>query len=369
MSIVRPDVQIMRSPPPVQLPLSSVLQDLVSNVQIQSPFLLHHPHYLPSEFPPEIVVRLQQLPEDLQHQYLSWRLRNFLHNIYFSGDQIVNTPADDSAASLPPPLDLKNNTKRGLNLEFYEQLHNGNRGEGYFDVGWCVLRQEHNGSLAMRKQNLTLHIEPHRHLRPSEQFATVGDRVAIHLPRNCLEVGFYIAVGNAGLPPENSSMVEIYFNFNAVGAIAFMGSLTPQLNAMQIPFSFKVADDPSEYGRYNSGTLRVESIHYESVRQVLQTLYQEECLQFRSTVPLFTKFLAPGLGLAESPEGELAAAKDFGLHRCQLIANALLAAWDNGDNSPESRMDAIHQQFSQCGIAWQHPYLNPNSEDIYTLLN
>jgi hypothetical protein len=327
--------------------------------------VIHHPNYLPSEFPPEIVVRLQQLPADLQRKYLSWRLRNFLYNIYFSGDQLVNAPANASSASLPPPLDLQNNTMGGLNLEFYEQLHNGNRGEGYFDAGWWVLRQERNGSLAVRKNNLTLHIERHHHLRPSEQWATVGDRVAIHLPRNCLETGLYIAVGNAGPAPDQGSTVEIYFNFNAVAAIAVMVNLTSQLNGMSIPFSFKVADDPSAYGRYNSGTLRLESIYYESVRRVLQPLYQEECSQFGRIVPLFTKFLAPGLGLAESPGRELAGPKDFGWHRCQLLANALLSAEDNGDNSPEGRMDAIHQHFSRLGIAWQRPYLNANSEDIY----
>jgi HopA1 effector protein family len=375
----------MRSPNPVQnQPLSSAseqwltaLQDIVGNVQIQSQFLIRHPNYIPLEVPVDLVARFQQLPADRQRKYLSWRLRNFLHDIYFSGEQPANPTLESNSANLPPSLDLKNNTMRGLNLEFYEQLHSSNCSEGYFDAGWCVLRQERNGSLAVQKQGLTLHIERQRHLLPSEQSAIVGDRVAIRLPRNRLETGSYIAVGNSGLVPDDCSAVEIYFNVDAAGAIALMDSLTQQLNAMPIPFSFKVPADPAEYGHYNSGTLRVDPIHYESVRQVLQTLYQEARFSsrevtpryFGSSVPLFTKVLAPGLGLAESPEGKFADPKDFGLNRCQLVANALLAAWDNGDDLPESRLNLIHQHFSQLGIKWQHPYLNAGSADIYTPLN
>ena len=371
----------MRSPNPVKhQPLtvaseqwSSALQDLVSNVQIHSQFLISHPNYLPLEVPVDLVARFQQLPATLQRKYQSWQLRNFLYEIYFSGTRPVNLGLDANATTNSPSnLDLKNNVTRGLSLEFYEQLHNGNCGNGYFDAGWQVLRQESDGSLAVQKQNLTLHIECDRHLQPSEQSATVGDTVAIRLPRNCLEAEFYIAVGNVGLPSDNRLPVEIYFNVDGTGAIALMRHLTQHLNAIPIPFCFKVPSSPSAYKCYNSSTLRIESMHYERVRQLLQSLYREvqfSCgkampVHFDGAVPLFTKYLAPELRLAESPTGT-PLSKDFGLNRCQVVANVLLEAWDEGDQSPEGRMEAIHQHFSQHGIAWQHPYLNANSEDIY----
>jgi hypothetical protein len=378
---------MMRSPNPVknqpQISASeqwlSALQDLVSQVQIHSQFLICHPDYIPLEVPVDLIGRFQQLPAALQRKYQSWQLRNFLYDIYFSGTKPVNLTLDANAANSPPSLehtlDLKNNKMRGLNLEFYEQLHNENSGNGYFDSEWCVLRQESDGSLAVQKQNLTVHIERDRHLQPSEQLATVGDMVAIHLPRNCLEAGLYIAVSNAGLPSDQCLPVEIYFNVDAPGAIALMQHLTQHLNAMSIAFCFKVPSSLSAYRCYNSSTLRIESRHYERVRQLLQSLDREVQFsagktipeQFERSVPLFTKYLAPQLQLAESPAGTLANhPKDFGLNRCQVVANALLAAWDNGDQSPEGRIEAIQQHFSQHGIAWQSPYLNANSEDIYT---
>jgi len=40
-----------------------------------------------------------------------------------------------------------------------------------------------------------------------------------------------------------------------------------------------------------------------------------------------------------------------------------------GDGSPEGLMASILQQFSLLGIKLQRPYLNADSEDIYTPLD
>jgi len=58
-----------------------------------------------------------------------------------------------------------------------------------------------------------------------------------------------------------------------------------------------------------------------------------------------------------------------GMNRCRIVANGLLEAWHNGDDSPEGRMNAILQQISLFATDLQRPYLNANSEDVYTLLD
>ncbi|NET15569.1 MAG: hypothetical protein F6K08_23405, partial [Okeania sp. SIO1H6] len=60
--------------------------------------------------------------------------------------------------------------------------------------------------------------------------------------------------------------------------------------------------------------------------------------------------------------------ESFGMNRCQIIANGLLTAWQQGDNSTEGKIKAILEQFSLLGIDLQRPYLNANSEDIYRKL-
>ncbi|NJM64165.1 MAG: hypothetical protein HC851_00130 [Acaryochloris sp. RU_4_1] len=366
----------MLNPPSTQLPdpcfqqLLDVSADIVNYVQIQANFCITHPHYPPLELAAEVIARLQQLPMTLQQKYLNLQLRNFLYDIYFTSEQRMNTA---TAADSPLDCPLENNRTRGLDLEFYQRLHNSNSGKGFFDSGWFVLTEERDRTLAVKKQGLTLHIDRDRHLHLAQQSASMGDWVAIRMPSNRVEAGFYVAVGNAGFiddcdQNDRSERVEIFFNLSPEGAIALMQAITQQLNNIDIPFTFRALSDPANYGRSDAGVLCFDQNNYEVVRQVLQTVYPENQLHFQPSTPLFTKLLAPGLGLAESPTDELMTPTSFGMNRCQIVANGLLAAWQTG-NSPADRMNAIRQQFSQLGLDWYRPYLNPDAQDIYTPLD
>ncbi|MEA5626812.1 T3SS effector HopA1 family protein [Nostoc sp. UHCC 0251] len=341
------------------------LQDIANHVQIQSNFCISHPAYKPFEISTEVVTRFQRIPSDLQNKYLSLQLQSFLYGIYYNGSMQAALAED---ASLALHQNLENNTFLGVDLEFYDRLHKSNTGEGYFDPGWQVLRQESDGSLAVRKDGLTLHIERDRHLKPTEQSAIAGSLVAIRMPRNLVQNGFYMAVSDAG-PDTYPQTVRVYFNLTPEGAIALMESLTRQLNQIRIPFAFKVLYNPSDYGRYDSGVLYFEKSNYEVIRQVLKSFYAEMLSYFRTEVPLFTKLLAPGIALAEEPDFKFAESESFGMNRCQIVANGLLSARQKEDESPETRMAFIRQHFSMFGIDWQRAYLNANSEDIYTPLN
>jgi hypothetical protein len=347
------------------------LQDIASKVQLESNFCIRHPDYKPLKLPADVVTRFQNLPLQLQIKYQSLQLRSFLYGIYYNGSlRKALLPAD--ASELKLEQNLENNRFQGVDLKFYEQLHNSNRGTGYFDPGWRVHRQEADGTLAVIKDNLTLHIERERHLRREHQSAVVGDLVAICLPRNRVQSGFYMAVSNVSSQNRHTSndpeYVRFYFNLTPEGAIALMDAITTQLNDIAIPFKFKALYNPSDYDRFDSAVLYTEKQDYEAIRQVLQRIYLENQFHFLPEVPLFTKFLAPGLALAEEPDRKFATKESFGTHCCQIVANGLLAARDNGDESVESRMTAILQNFSRLGIDVNHPYLNANSKDIYTTL-
>ena len=355
----------------LQSSLSSVLdslQDIANNVEIKSDFCISHPAYKPLEIPDEVVTRFQRTPLDLQNKYLSLQLQSFLYGIYYNGSLQAHLATGIGSSDLALHQNLENNTFLGVDVEFYDRLHKSNLGEGYFDPGWSVLRQEGDGSIAVTKGGLTLHIERDRHLQSTEQSASVGNLVPIRMPRNLVQNGFYMAVSDAG-PDTYPQTVRVYFNLTPEGAIALMESLTRELNQIRIPFTFKVLYNPSDYGRYDSGVLYFEKSNYEAIRQVLRSVYAEKRSHFRTEVPLFTKLLAPGLALAEEPDCKFAAVESFGMNRCQIVANGLLEARATGDESPQSRMASIHQHFSLLGIDWQHSYLNANSLDIYTPLD
>ena len=350
--------------------LLDTLQDIVNNVQIHSNFCIRHPNYKPLELPEEVVVHFQRMPADIQNKYLSLQLRSFLYGIYYNGSMRAVLAPDADSADLALYQDLENNTHLGVDIAFYEQLHSCNGGTGYFDPGWYVVRQESDRTFAVTKGGLTLRIEPEKHLQLAEKVA-VGELVAIRMPRNLVQSGFYVAVGNAGMrshshPDRKPELVRIYFNFSPEGAVAVMGSLTRELNDISIPFHFKTLYNPDEYRRHDSGVLYFEKSNYEAVRQVLESVYAKTKAHFNADVPLFTKFLAPGVGLAEEPDSKFADQESFGMNRCQIVANGLLEAWHSVDDSPEARMTSILQQFSVLGVELLRSYLNANSLDVYT---
>lgn len=345
----------------------NALQDIATNVEIDN-FCIRHPSYQPLELPSEVVERLQSMPSDLQQKYVSSQLRSFLYGIYYNGSlQAALAPESDTQIN---PQDLENNTFLGMDLEFYEQIHKSNKGEGYFDPGWVVVREEDDGAIAVSKNGLTVHIQRHRHLKSPDEAIVVGNSIAIRLPKNLMQNGFYMAVSNAGVhhpTGSGSQLVRIYWNLTPEGTVAVMSSLTQKLNEINLPFTFKVLYNPSDYKRYDSGVLYFDSHYYESVRPILQSIYTEHSLYFLPETPLFTKLLAPGLGLAEEPAQRFATLESFGMNRCQIIANGLLSKPEN--SAPEARLTSIFEQFSLLGIDIHCPYLNAESSDIYLPLN
>ncbi|AFZ59466.1 hypothetical protein H6G54_07870 [Anabaena cylindrica FACHB-243] len=350
------------------------LQDVAKNIQIEPNFGVRHPDYKPLELPAEMIARFQKMPADVQEKYLSLQLRSFLYGIYYNGSLQSKLALQSDLANSNLYQNLENNTFLGIDVEFYDRLHQSNAGEGYFDQGWQVAKEESDGTLAVIKHGLTLHIERDCHLSSAEKLANVGDVVAIRMPRNLVQNGFYVAVSSLGSENVNNSdnyagTVRIYFNLKPEGAIAIMGSLTQKLKEIQLPFTFKVLYNPSDYGRHDSGVLYFEKSEYEQVRQILQTVYTENQSYFQEKIPLFTKQLAPGLGLAEEPDQKFTVQESFGMNRCQIVVNGLLEARQKGDETPENRLKLAIAQFSLLGIDWQRPYLNSKSADIYAPLD
>lgn len=340
------------------------LMDITTNIQIEANFCIYHPSYQPFALPAKVADRFQHNSVALQNKYLALLLRNFLYGIYYNG-VLQNNLATNNYAHDSTPQNLATNITVDIDWEFYTQLQANNHGRGYFDPNWQVLRKEPDGSMAVTKDGLTLYIEPDCHLKPSKKSAAVGESVAIWMPNNRLQNGYYLAVSdmNADL-----GTGRIYFNFSAAGAIALMDNLTQQLNAAAIPFTFQVLYNPCAYGRYDSGVLYFQHQDYPAIHQVLQVIYKEHQAYFQSEIPLFTKFLAPGLSLAEEPNQKFAAQETFGMNRCQIVANALLEAWQKGKNAVEERMKTINKHFQCHSLDLQRPYLNPTSEDIYSPL-
>ncbi|MTJ29595.1 T3SS effector HopA1 family protein [Aphanizomenon sp. UHCC 0183] len=347
-----------------QLPkeLQTALQNIVDYLEIKSFYSIKHPDYKLLELPESVIARFKNLSLDIQQKHLSIQLRNFLYSAYYNGSWHDFSSADTQINN------LSNNSLFGMDLAFYERLHTSNTGGGYWSKNWLVVNEEEDGCLAVQKNGLTLHIQRDLYLSEIDKSANVGDLVAIKMPKNLVQNGFYMAVSNLGTQ-DNQDIVRIYFNVSPEGAASVMDNVTREFNNMQVAFSFKALYNPDEYRRYDSAVLYFNKHEYKTIYPILQKVYLENRDSFSQEVPLFTKPLAPGLSCAEEPEDKFGEKESFGTNRCQMIANGLIAAWQGGNNHPESRMKAIFEQFALHKIKLEYPYLNAHSEDIYTPLN
>ena len=144
-----------------------------------------------------------------------------------------------------------------------------------------------------------------------------------------------------------------------------MDYFTTHLNNAGIRFRFQVPYHPDNYQRNNSGVLCFDNRDYGKIISVVKAAYQENQCHFCSEIPLCSKYLALGLGFAEEPILNTSPLISFGIHRCQIIANALVDAWEKGKESSTSKLRIIRQYFAHLGLDLQYPYLNPHSQDMY----
>jgi hypothetical protein len=324
---------------------------------------IEHPDYPPLELHPAAIAKFQQMPTQLQRKYSIDRIKNYLHDIYFSHSlRSLQAIAADLDQSSP----IKNNVINGVDFLFVSQLQQHNRSDGYFDPGWQVVAETVANELVVVKDGLHLHLDRSHHLPPNLGQIAIGDLVPIYLPPQLVGLDNLIMVGNAGSPDtfaqvltEKPRSVRVYFNFTANVVLTIAAQLTKALNQVDIPFQFAILHNPDLFYRYDSGTLWLTQTGYLAAKNILAEIYQTYQAEFAPAIPLFCQQLAIGLGLAEEPAG----ADSFGLHRCELLAIGLVTATEQGKNTPADQLQSIEQEFAMAQVDWLHPYLSSNPTD------
>jgi hypothetical protein len=337
--------------------LEQTLTEIAGNIEIHSDFSITHPEYDPIELPSEIEQRFQQIPESARDSYLQVKLQTLIYDLYH------NYSSDTEKIDI-----LENRAIKWSKSEFYHQLRTNNHCEGHFEPGWLIISTTEEGFLQVRKNDLTLHIRSDRHLLASQQNALVGDIVAVKMPPQLVESGYYIAVGSKGSINDlqcDRTIVDVYFHVNSAGALALMDRLTVELNKIAVPFNFKVLYYPDAYQWCDAALLSFSRDDYFLVEPILAGIYRQTQSYFQSPIPLFTKYLAPGLALAERPLVDGSVEKTRARYCCQLVAEGLITAWKAREVTPEAKLSYINDRFKQAEIDLAQPYLNSKSRDIY----
>ncbi|WP_310423917.1 T3SS effector HopA1 family protein [Chamaesiphon sp. VAR_48_metabat_135_sub] len=340
-----------------------ILAEIVAKIQIEPNFTVAHPDYPPLELRADILDRLQRISPQLQSKYLILQVQNYLHDIYFNQSWLDLQTIATAAAQ---PAQIKNNLSDGVDIDFCQRLHQSNSSRGYLDLGWKVVATAPAGELVVVKDGLHLHINPQRHLRSDSRSAQIGEIVPIYLPHSLVSRDTYIIVGNLGTPANATPAlpsVQIYFNFTPDAAVTIAEKLTRQLNTLELPFQFAILHDPALFYRCDGATLWISQADYLTAQTVVAEIYRAHQTAFAADVPLFTKQLAPGLGLAEVPT----TLSTFGMQRCEILAMGLVTAFDLDLTAVNDKLDKIYEQFAAVGIDRFQPHLNFAALDCYKI--
>ncbi len=244
--------------------------------------------------------------------------------------------------------------------EHVAALSAANNGRGTWEPGWRVEEIDDDGHIGVRRDDITFWTT-RQGVRTSSGRIHAGDfcRVWVGKEMRNLVPGFYFAYGNGDVGDRDvqEPLVRFYWHLTPGSAVRYIESVTSALNALGVPFRTKVLSDAGAYVRADAGVLYVERLYYAQAAGAVVTVHRAMQAHLRAETPMFTKVMAPGLGLAEDPRNGMS----FGQSRCRLVARGL---WDSHQGGG-AREEAVAAAFRSRGFDPARPYLERQSADIY----
>jgi hypothetical protein len=247
---------------------------------------------------------------------------------------------------------------------FLAKLRAANPVAARFQDGWTVMRTEANGvwiaDAAQQPRFAALNeIVPLANaIAPGLPVRLVPQRDFVTGP-----AGHFVIIGRTGFDPQTGRQIRFYWNLVPDGAAPFLREIGTRLERRRIPFQAKVPADPVRYARTDCGVLYLNDEDVEAARDAIAATYRTLRDSLRPAVPLFTREIAPGLAFAESPPTR----ESFGMHRCGLIAEGLLAAEVRGVREAEARLALLREHLTVYGLDLDRLERNPTSRYLYSL--
>jgi hypothetical protein len=247
---------------------------------------------------------------------------------------------------------------------FIEALSAANTGTGAREGGWSIKNVAEKAVIVAR-DGLRVWVRREDIYAHAEDIPSPGQTRMVRFPKELLKLspGFYLALGNEGLAFEQGRvLVRLYWNLRAEDAQRLIRGATQLLNDDRIPFRLKVVNDPAHYDRCDAGVLYFQRADFERVLPAVRRILVELGANLKKSTPVFTKALAPGLGLAEEPA---ASGDSFGMDRCRILAEAIVRIHERVIAAATDQLDVVAEVFAENGISNATPYLNPGSSDGY----
>ena len=262
-----------------------------------------------------------------------------------------------TAWSLPGP-------ETGEDEPFKRALSEANDGRERWDAGWRVYQLGPGGQAFVQKGDRHRAPQPGEYVLDGEPPAQVGSTVRLRIPAESWQrqPGFYFAFGETPADVfDDVQTVRLYFHATSAVAPEIVRHLTAALNLYRVPFQFKTLAHPAHYTRTDPAVLYVARRHAACALDLVAGLPDSVLGGLRPDVPLFAKRLHDGIGVAEEP----GTGESFGMHRCRLVAEAVVEAWQQGTQDVGARLIRTRARFEAHGLDLDRPYLNADSTDTY----
>ncbi|MGI9417107.1 MAG: T3SS effector HopA1 family protein [Geminicoccaceae bacterium] len=240
-----------------------------------------------------------------------------------------------------------------------EPLSRANATVDRWESGWRMIRHEGNGAVWASKGETTRLFQPGQYAAPA-----ADGGIAVHVAREGrqLQPGFYHAFGDRLADAlDDRCLLRLYWNVKPTHAPELLGELTRCLNAFHLPFQLKCLNSEALYPRADALVLYVGRRFHRLLLPLMIRCHRRLAHGFGEDTPLFSKKLAPGLGLADDPgDGQ-----SFGMHRMGLVAAALCQAHAAGRNDVAGKLQIVAAMFAQQQLDLSAPYLRPGGRDDY----
>ena len=324
------------------------LDAAVRAVEIDSPTSYSWFGKLSPPLPPHIE---QAISPELAREHLIFTLQNQLYTDFYG-----------AGFATPSPSESEDLVAGGMRLA--EKLSAANCSRECWEPGWEVRALE-NETVVVSRKGLELWVRSQDCRARDGATFLPGVEVSLRVTKESFGVspGYYVALSDVPLSWDGTQiLVRLYWNVRSETAARLVQSATSRFNGVRLPFRLKVLSESGHYRRCDAGVLYILKSDYDVAAPLLAAIHADIEDGLNPGTPMFTKWLAPGVGLAEEPGQEGAS---FGQHRCRLLAEGMVRAYEGGETSPEARLDVVINRFGEAGIDLEHPYLNPGSRDDY----
>lgn len=243
-------------------------------------------------------------------------------------------------------------------------LSAANRGSERWEHDWTFWQPDPTGGVWATRELSVVLAQPGQWTAPNGGAAMPGAPLSVFLAKELphAQPGFYISLGDVPFDRfTEGRMLRVYFDVEERGAAELMSAVTGTLNAFLVPFRFKILNRRGSFTRADAAVLYAGRRYYGIIARLLPRIRERVQDVLREPVPLFTKALYPGIGLAEDP----GSGDSFGLSRSRLLTQAIWNAWSRGDQSVDGRLAELERIFGAAGLRLDKPYLNAGSADLY----